>query len=578
RLPRRTGRGELPARGRIGAVRIAQPQTAARRAHEAGHDAHDPLVDRRVVGLRERPRELLPLRAIVVAIGEEVFRDGHLRPGAELLRECRHRQGQRAGGEEENLPRRAPRASELTHVIAAHRHDEHVEGGPEERRIEEDDPRGEKGGRLPARDPSQRDGQQHRRECIDEAACLPEVLRGAAVQHRHGVEGDVPGIERADREPEVLQVPALRGAGVAHDLLDEDEPRDREHERAPDPIALEVLHERHRLAGESEGHDRQQEDRDQCAHPALRGLCHSHMARSTETAQQDERPRELAQVLRRHEHPDSHRDAGALSGQGERPGELDAQGSGQRGAGQPAPPHGEAGGQKQAVGPRGNEIAEHGAILLQAALLTPKCEGCLRPSLEPVAMAIYHPGSVPRTNSQLWDRRRIVRCRSAATSGREEIMMGARSPMIPGCTWKAVAHCAAWGVLLALTGCGGGGGGSGGGGGGGGTMSYTLGGTVTGLGNNTGLVLANGSTTLDVPAGATTFTFAAAIASGTAYSVSVQTSPSGLDCKVASGGSGTISAKVTNVMVACTAQSYTLGGTITGLGSASGLVLSNEGG
>ena len=157
-------------------------------------------------------------------------------------------------------------------------------------------------------------------------------------------------------------------------------------------------------------------------------------------------------------------------------------------------------------------------------------------------------------------------------------MMGARSPMIPGCTWKAVAHCAAWGVLLALTGCGGGGGGSGGGGGGGGTMSYTLGGTVTGLGNNTGLVLANGSTTLDVPAGATTFTFAAAIASGTAYSVSVQTSPSGLDCKVASGGSGTISAKVTNVMVACTAQSYTLGGTITGLGSASGLVLTNEGG
>jgi len=150
--------------------------------------------------------------------------------------------------------------------------------------------------------------------------------------------------------------------------------------------------------------------------------------------------------------------------------------------------------------------------------------------------------------------------------------------MIPGCTWKAVAHCAAWGVLLALTGCGGGGGGSGGGGGGGGTMSYTLGGTVTGLGNNTGLVLANGSTTLDVPAGATTFTFAAAIASGTAYSVSVQTSPSGLDCKVASGGSGTISAKVTNVMVACTAQSYTLGGTITGLGSASGLVLTNEGG
>jgi uncharacterized repeat protein (TIGR03803 family) len=158
--------------------------------------------------------------------------------------------------------------------------------------------------------------------------------------------------------------------------------------------------------------------------------------------------------------------------------------------------------------------------------------------------------------------------------------MGARSPMVPGRTWKAVARCAACGVLLALAGCGGGGsggGGSGGGGGGGGGATYTLGGTVAGLGNNTGLVLANGSATLDVPANATTFTFASPIASGTAYSVSVQTSPTGLKCTVASGGSGTITANVTNVAVSCAVQSYTLGGTITGLGSASGLVLTNEG-
>jgi uncharacterized repeat protein (TIGR03803 family) len=150
--------------------------------------------------------------------------------------------------------------------------------------------------------------------------------------------------------------------------------------------------------------------------------------------------------------------------------------------------------------------------------------------------------------------------------------MGARSPMVPGRTWKAVARCAACGVLLALAGCGGGGGGGGGGG-----TTYTLGGTVSGLGNNTGLVLANGSATLDVPANATTFTFASPIASGTAYSVSVQASPTGLKCTVTSGGSGTITANVTNVAVSCAVQSYTLGGTITGLGSASGLVLTNEG-
>jgi uncharacterized repeat protein (TIGR03803 family) len=153
--------------------------------------------------------------------------------------------------------------------------------------------------------------------------------------------------------------------------------------------------------------------------------------------------------------------------------------------------------------------------------------------------------------------------------------MGTRSLMILGRTWTAVARFTAWGVLVALAGCGGGGS-SGGGGGGGGTQSYTLGGTISGLGSNSGLVLANGGTTLSVPAGATSFSFPSAIAAGTAYSVTVQSSPDGMSCAVASGGSGSISANVASVAVSCTAQSYTLGGTVT-INGPSGVALSDQG-
>lgn len=65
--------------------------------------------------------------------------------------------------------------------------------------------------------------------------------------------------------------------------------------------------------------------------------------------------------------------------------------------------------------------------------------------------------------------------------------------------------------------------------GGNGPVSYTLGGTITGLDSNTGLVLANGGTTLAVNAGATNFAFPTAITGGTAYAVTVNASPRGTD-------------------------------------------------
>ena len=107
------------------------------------------------------------------------------------------------------------------------------------------------------------------------------------------------------------------------------------------------------------------------------------------------------------------------------------------------------------------------------------------------------------------------------------------------------------------------------------STTYTIGGTVSGL-TGSGLVLQdNGGNNLTVPAGATTFTFSNPIPAGTTYNVTVFTQPSAQTC-VVSNGSGTANANVTNVQVACT-NTYTIGGTITGLTS-SGLVLQNNGG
>ena len=106
-----------------------------------------------------------------------------------------------------------------------------------------------------------------------------------------------------------------------------------------------------------------------------------------------------------------------------------------------------------------------------------------------------------------------------------------------------------------------------------GPATYSVGGSVAGL-SSAGLVLANGSDTANVAAGATGFTFAAALATGGSYAVTVQTQPANATCTV-SGGSGTVgTAAVTSVAVTCTTLGFTVGGSVSGL-TAAGLVLAN---
>ena len=109
--------------------------------------------------------------------------------------------------------------------------------------------------------------------------------------------------------------------------------------------------------------------------------------------------------------------------------------------------------------------------------------------------------------------------------------------------------------------------------------TYTISGTIVGL-TGSGLVLRlNGTGNLPVNPNATAFTFTTQLASGAAYTASVLTQPTtpSQTCTVTN-GSGTVgSANVVGISVSCTTNSFTIGGTVSGLLSAS-LVLRNNGG
>lgn len=112
-----------------------------------------------------------------------------------------------------------------------------------------------------------------------------------------------------------------------------------------------------------------------------------------------------------------------------------------------------------------------------------------------------------------------------------------------------------------------------------GATTYTIGGSVSGL-SGSGLVLQNNlGDDLNIATNGS-FTFATAIAAGSAYNVTVKTQPSNpaQTCSVL-GSSGTANATVTSVAVTCSTETvnYTIGGSVSGL-SGSGLVLQNNGG
>jgi len=123
-------------------------------------------------------------------------------------------------------------------------------------------------------------------------------------------------------------------------------------------------------------------------------------------------------------------------------------------------------------------------------------------------------------------------------------------PMIP---WIAIMRTICLlGVAVTLTDCGGSKSSS--------TSSvdtdYTVGGTITGL-TVSSLVLANGSATVTISNGASSWVFPTKFAAGSSYAVTVKTQPVGEQCEITSGASGTNTGNVGNVTVVCSFGQWT---------------------
>jgi hypothetical protein len=106
--------------------------------------------------------------------------------------------------------------------------------------------------------------------------------------------------------------------------------------------------------------------------------------------------------------------------------------------------------------------------------------------------------------------------------------------------------------------------------------TFDIGGAISGL-VNSGLVLRNnGADDLPVPANATSFQFATPVAYGGSYNATVQQQPTSQSCIVTNGSDTNVAANVTGIGIACSMNTYTVGGIVSGL--AGTVVLQNNGG
>jgi 6-phosphogluconolactonase (cycloisomerase 2 family) len=106
-------------------------------------------------------------------------------------------------------------------------------------------------------------------------------------------------------------------------------------------------------------------------------------------------------------------------------------------------------------------------------------------------------------------------------------------------------------------------------------MTFTVGGTITGLAG-TGLVISGGAGHTASPAsGATSFTLSGTFAANSTYTIAFSGQPSSLSqtCAVTSGGTGPVTGNISTVAITCTTNTYGVSGTITGLAGA-GLTIS----
>jgi alpha-tubulin suppressor-like RCC1 family protein len=109
------------------------------------------------------------------------------------------------------------------------------------------------------------------------------------------------------------------------------------------------------------------------------------------------------------------------------------------------------------------------------------------------------------------------------------------------------------------------------------SSTFTVGGTITGL-TGAGLILQdNGGNSLPVSANATSFTFAAQVASGLAYAVTVLAQPSP-SCAITNGSGVVGNSSVTNIAISCAGTNSNISATVSGLLANTAVVLQDNGG
>lgn len=110
------------------------------------------------------------------------------------------------------------------------------------------------------------------------------------------------------------------------------------------------------------------------------------------------------------------------------------------------------------------------------------------------------------------------------------------------------------------------------------TNTFTVGGAVTGLASGQQVTLNNNTgDPLTVTADGS-FTFATPVAFNGGYAVTVGTQPTGQTCSVSNGTGAGVTANVANVAVTCSTNTFTIGGTVTGLAAGQQVTLNNNAG
>ena len=110
------------------------------------------------------------------------------------------------------------------------------------------------------------------------------------------------------------------------------------------------------------------------------------------------------------------------------------------------------------------------------------------------------------------------------------------------------------------------------------SVTYSVGGTVTGMTAGTHVTLLDNGSNATVVSADTGFTFSSQISAGGSYAVTVGMQPTGQTCTISHGAASAVAANVSNVAVVCAVDEFTVGGNVTGLATGEQVTLLNNGG